>query len=87
MYSYKCLSVIYHSRRFIFVRIAFGNNNREVYTTSSLKLHEGNFFLKVNLLLVIVPLRVTVNFFVHTKTQAMIGTKHFLTMLSGKYAP
>jgi hypothetical protein len=42
--SYKCLSVIDHSGRFIFVRVSLGNNDREVYTTSPLYLDEGAFF-------------------------------------------
>jgi hypothetical protein len=42
--SYKCLSVINHSGKFIFVRVSLGNNDREVYTTSPLYLDECAFF-------------------------------------------
>jgi hypothetical protein len=42
--SYKFLSVIDHSGRFIFVRLSLGMNDREVYTTSPLYLCEGDFF-------------------------------------------
>ncbi len=42
--SYKCLSVIDHSGRFIFCRVCLGNNDREVYTTSPLYLSEGDYF-------------------------------------------
>jgi hypothetical protein len=42
--SYKLLSVIDHSGRFIFARLSLGTNDREVYTTSPLYLCEGEFF-------------------------------------------
>jgi hypothetical protein len=32
--SYKCLSVVDHSSRFVFVRVSSGNNDRECYTTA-----------------------------------------------------
>ncbi len=42
--NYKCLSLVDHSGRFIFVRVTLGNNNRECYTTSPLYLEEGDYF-------------------------------------------
>ncbi len=42
--SYKCLSVIDHSGRFMYCRVTLGNNNREVYTSIDLYLQEGSFF-------------------------------------------
>ncbi len=42
--SYKCLSAVDHSGRFIYCRVALGNNDWEVYTSSDLYLQEGSFF-------------------------------------------
>jgi hypothetical protein len=42
--SYKCLTVIDHSGRFIFCRVCLGNNDREVYTMSPLYLSKGDYF-------------------------------------------
>ncbi len=42
--TYKFISVIDHSVRFIFVSVSLGSNDREVYTTSPLYLEEGAFF-------------------------------------------
>ncbi len=38
------LSVMDHTGRYIFVRVCSGNNDREVFTSSPLYLHEGDFF-------------------------------------------
>jgi hypothetical protein len=43
--SYKLLSVMYHSRGYIFARICLGKNDHEVFTGSPLYLQEGEFFL------------------------------------------
>jgi hypothetical protein len=40
----KCLSVMDHTGRYIFVRICLGNNDREVLTASPLYLQEGDYF-------------------------------------------
>jgi len=42
--SYKLLSVMDHSGRYIFARLCLGANDREVYTSSPLYLHEGDYF-------------------------------------------
>jgi hypothetical protein len=42
--SYKCLSVVDHSGRFMYCRVALGNNDREVHTSNDLYLQEGSFF-------------------------------------------
>jgi len=42
--SYKMLSVMDHTGRFIYVRICLGKNDREVLTSSPLYLLEGDYF-------------------------------------------
>jgi hypothetical protein len=42
--SYKLLSVMDHTGRFIFLRLCLGKNDREVLTGSPLYLREGEFF-------------------------------------------
>jgi hypothetical protein len=42
--SYKCLSVVDHSGRYMYCRVMLGNYDREVYTSSDLYLQEGSFF-------------------------------------------
>ena len=42
--SYKLLSVMDHSGRYIFARLCLGKNDREVFTGSPLYLQEGEFF-------------------------------------------
>jgi len=44
--SYKLLSVMDHSRHYIFACICLGKNDREVFTGSPLYLQEGGFFLE-----------------------------------------
>ena len=44
MNSYKMLSVMDHTGRFIFVRLCLGRNDREVLTSSPLYLLEGDYF-------------------------------------------
>jgi len=42
--SYKLLSVMDHSGRYIFARICLGKNDCEVFTSSPLYLQEGEYF-------------------------------------------
>ncbi len=42
--SYKMLSVMDHTGRYIFVRVSLGKNDREVLTSSPLYLQERGFF-------------------------------------------
>ena len=42
--SYKMLSVMDHTGRYIFVRVSLGKNDREVLTSSPLYLQEGDYF-------------------------------------------
>ena len=42
--SYKLLSVMDHTGRFIYVRLCLGRNDREVLTSSPLYLLEGDYF-------------------------------------------
>jgi hypothetical protein len=42
--SYKMLSVMDHTGRFTFVRLALGSNDREMLTSSPLYLQEGEYF-------------------------------------------
>jgi hypothetical protein len=42
--SYKMLSVMDHTGRYIFLRLCLGRNDREVFTGSPLYLREGEFF-------------------------------------------
>ena len=44
--SYKLLSIMDHSGRYIFACICLGKNDREVFTGSLLYLQEGEFFLE-----------------------------------------
>ena len=44
MNSYKMLSVMDHSGRYIYVRVVLGKNDREVLTSSPLYLQEGEYF-------------------------------------------
>ncbi len=41
---YNFLSVMDHSGHYIFARLCLGANDREVYTSSPLYLHEGDYF-------------------------------------------
>ena len=42
--SYKFLSVMDHTGRYIYTKVCLGKNDREVFTSSPLYLQEGDFF-------------------------------------------
>lgn len=73
--SYKMLIVMDHTRCYIFVHICLGNNAREVFTSSSLYLHEGDFFLRTRRSHVMVILKWTESSCAHISTQEMIIIK------------
>jgi len=77
--SYRMLSVCDHTGRYIYVRVCLGRNDREVFTSLPLYLQEGDFFLKMSLLLLMVGLKVMVGFDAHIIIQAIILTEYCLT--------
>jgi hypothetical protein len=76
---YRMLSVCDHTGRYTYVRVCLGRNDCEVFTSSPLFLQEGDFFLKMSSLLLMVGLKVMVGFDAHIIIQAIILTEYCLT--------
>ena len=80
--SYKLLSVMDHSGRYIFARLCLGGNDRDIFTGSPLYLHEGDFFVMTNLLQQMVHLRVMEGFVALIRILGMMKLRNCL-MLHG----
>ncbi len=76
--SYKMLSVTDYTGWFIYVRVALGKNDHEVFTSSPLYLQEGQFFLLMSLLQLMAALKEMVGSSVPTKILVMINKKCFI---------
>jgi len=77
--SYRMLSVCDHTGRYKYVRVCLRRNDHEVFTSLPLYLQEGDFFLKMSLLLLMVGLKVMVGSNAHILIQAIILTEYCLT--------
>ncbi len=82
--SYKMLSVMDHTGRYIFLLLCLGRNDREVFTGSPLYLREGEFFSDNQWISSDGAFEGMVDLFAHTRIQEMIWIRFVTTLHSVK---